>query len=138
MIERSVRHHGNFRWKRHDVFLSEVFWGERIGLLPEDDRWFTIYFAEIPVARFDSQKLRVMPLQKSEGFNRANAGEGVPSPAPHPRTLEDQKVSGMLPAAYTPILLCIANTGLTAICGLCIATKGLTGAMTNRSLQAPY
>src|ERR1017187_6032644 len=97
MIVRSVRHHGNFRWKRHDVFLSQVFWGERIGLLPEDDRWFTIYFAEIPVARFDSQKLRVMPLQKSEGFNRANAGEGDPSPAPYPRTPEDQKVSGMCP-----------------------------------------
>lgn len=97
MIERSVRGRGYFRWKKHDVFLSEVFWGERIGLLPEDDRWFTIYFAEIPVARFDSQKLRVTPLQKSEGFNRANAGEGVPSPAPHPGTTEDQKVSGMCP-----------------------------------------
>ena len=97
MLVRSVRHHGNFRWKRHDVFLSEVFWGERIGLLAEDDRWFTIYFAEIPVARFDSQKLRVMPLQNSEGFNRAYAGEGVPSPAPHPQTREDQKVSGMCP-----------------------------------------
>jgi hypothetical protein len=97
MLVRSVRPHGNFRWNQQDIFLSEVFWGERIGLLPEDDGWFTIYFAEIPVARFDSQKLRVTPLQKSDGFNRANAGEGVPSPAPHPRTLEDQKVSGMCP-----------------------------------------
>jgi hypothetical protein len=97
MLVRSVRPHGNFRWKKDDIFLSEVFWGEQIGLLPEDDRWFTIYFAEIPVARFDSKKLRVMPLQKSEGFNRANAGEGVPSPAPYPETLEDQKVSGMRP-----------------------------------------
>ena len=97
MLVRSVRHHGNFRWKRDDVFLSEVFWGERIGLLPEDDRWFTIYFAEIPVARFDSHKLRVMPLQKTEGFYQVDAGEGDPSPAPHPKTLEDQKVSGMCP-----------------------------------------
>jgi transposase InsO family protein len=97
MIERGVRHHGNFRWKRHDVFLSEVFWGERIGLLPEDDRWFTIYFAEIPVARFDSHKLRVTPLQSNGGFCKVDAGEGVPSPAPHPTTPEDQKVSGMCP-----------------------------------------
>ena len=97
MLERSVRGRGYFRWKRHDVFLSEVFWGERIGLLPENDRWFTIYFAQVPVARFDSQKLRVMSLQNAESFNRANAGEGVPSPAPHPDTLEDQKVSGMCP-----------------------------------------
>jgi hypothetical protein len=97
MLVRSVRHHGNFRWKKDDIFLSEVFWGERIGLLPEDDRWFTIYFAEIPVARFDSKKLCVMPLQKTQGFYKVDAGEGVPSPAPHPRTPEDKKVSGMCP-----------------------------------------
>jgi putative transposase len=97
MLVRSVRHHGNFRWKKDDIFLSEVFWGERIGLLPEDDRWFTIYFAEIPVARFDSKKLCVMPLQKKDGFYKVDAGEGVPSPAPHPRTQEDQKVSGICP-----------------------------------------
>ncbi len=97
MLVRSVRPHGNFRWKKDDIFLSEVFWGERIGWLPADDRWFTIYFAEIPVARFDSEKLRVMPLQKSEGLNKARAGEGVPSPAPQPGALQDQKVSGMCP-----------------------------------------
>jgi transposase InsO family protein len=97
MIERSVRHHGNFRWKKDDIFLSEVFWGERIGLLPEDDRWFTIYFAEIPLARFDSKNLRVMPLQKKDGFYKVDAGEGDPSPAPHPSTPEDLKVSGMCP-----------------------------------------
>jgi putative transposase len=97
MLVRSVRRRGHFRWKKRDVFLSEVFWGERVGLLAEDDRWFTIYFAEIPVARFDSQKLRVTALQKSEGFYKVDAGEGEPSPAPHPRTPEDQKVSGMCP-----------------------------------------
>jgi putative transposase len=97
MLVRSVRPHGNFRWNHRDVFLSEVFWGERIGLLPEDDRWFTIYFAEIPVARFDSKKLCVMPLQSKQGFYKVDAGEGVPSPAPHPSVLQDQKVSGMCP-----------------------------------------
>src|ERR1039458_9252566 len=97
MLVRSVRPHGHFRWKKYDVFLSEVFWGERVGLLPEDDRWFTIYFAEVPVARFDSQNLRVTPLQKTGGFYKVDAGEGVPSPAPHPFTGEDQKVSGMCP-----------------------------------------
>jgi transposase InsO family protein len=97
MLVRSVRPHGSFRWKKYDVFLSEVFWGERIGLLAEDDRWFTIYFAQIPVARFDSQKLRVTALPKSGGFYKVDAGEGVPSPAPHPRGQEDQKVSGMCP-----------------------------------------
>ncbi len=100
MLVRSVRHQGNFRWKKHDVFLSEVLWSERVGLLPEDDRWFTIYFAQVPIARFDSRMLRVVPLQKTgEGFSKMGAGEGEvsPSPAPHPLAEEDQNVSGMCP-----------------------------------------
>jgi len=99
MLVRSVRPHGHFRWNQHDVFLSEVLWGERVGLLPEDDRWFTIYFAQLPMARFDSQKLQVMPLPKAEAFDNVAAGEGdaSPSPAPHPLTGRDQNVSGMCP-----------------------------------------
>ncbi len=99
MLVRSVRPHGHFRWKKYDVFLSEVLWGERVGLLAEDDRWFTIYFAQLPMARFDSQKLRVTPLPKTGGFDNVGAGEGdaSPSPAPHPLTGPDQKVSGMCP-----------------------------------------
>jgi putative transposase len=99
MLVRSVRPHGHFRWKKYDVFLSEVLWGERVGLLPEDDRWFTIYFAQLPVARFDSQKLRVTPLPETGGLDNVGAGDGEasPSPAPHPLRPEDQKVSGMCP-----------------------------------------
>jgi putative transposase len=103
MVVRSVRQHGNFRWgkDKHDVFLSEVLWSERVGLLPEDDRWFTIYFAQVPIARFDSRMLRVVPLQKTGegGCGHVGAGEGEvsPSPAPHPLAEEDQNVSGMCP-----------------------------------------
>ena len=102
MRVRSVRQHGHFRWgkDKHDVFLSEVLWGERIGLLSEDDRWFTIYFAHVPIARFDSERLRVMPMPRpAEGFVEMGAGEGAnpPSPAPHPPGVEDQNVSGMRP-----------------------------------------
>lgn len=99
MLVRSVRPHGHFRWNKHDVFLSEVLWGENIGLLPEDDRWFRIYFAQLPLARFDSRKLELTPLPKSADNGNAGAGEGdsSPSPAPHPRIDENQKVSGMCP-----------------------------------------
>ncbi len=101
MLVRSVRLKGHFRWKKHDVFLSEVLWGESVGLLPEDDRWFTIYFAQLPLARFDSQKLQVTPLPKREVSGQVWAGEGdaSPSPAPHPlrASEEEQKVSGMCP-----------------------------------------
>ena len=63
----SVRRRGHFRWHRHDVFLSEVLWGERVGFLPVDERWYTIYFAQFPLARFDSQRLRVLPLPQHKG-----------------------------------------------------------------------
>ena len=99
MLVRSVHHQGQIRWKKHEVVLSQVLWGERIGLLPLDERWFTVYFAQFPIARFDSRKLRVLPLAQEEGFDIADAGEGErsPSPAPHPLTQTEEKVSGMCP-----------------------------------------
>ena len=82
MLVRSVHHQGQIRWKKNEVFLSEVLWGERIGLLPVNERWFTIYFAEFPIARFDARKLRVLPLPQEEDFYSAEAGEGDASPSP--------------------------------------------------------
>jgi hypothetical protein len=35
MLVRSLRRQGHFRWKKDEVFLSDVLWGERVGLLPE-------------------------------------------------------------------------------------------------------
>jgi hypothetical protein len=94
-----VHHQGQIRWKKHEVFLSEVLWAERVGLLPLDERWFTIYFGPFAIARFDTYKLRIMPLPKEEGFDIADAGEGEasPSPAPHPLTTGQEKLSGMCP-----------------------------------------
>ncbi len=63
-------------------------WGERIGLLPVDDRSFTLYFAAFPIARFDSRRLKVLPLLEREDSHEdeAREGDGSPSPAPHPLT----------------------------------------------------
>jgi len=99
MAVRKVQQHGHFRWNKQEVFVSEVLWGERIGLLPVDDRWFTIYFAQFPIARLDSRNARMAPLPQATHFSKVAAGEGVasPSPAPHPPTEEKQKVSGMRP-----------------------------------------
>jgi len=99
MLVRSVRRRGHFRWQKYEVFLSEVLWGERVGLLPVDDRWFTIYFAQFPIARFDSQELRVTPLSMTRGFSKVNEVEGdaCPSTAPQPLVERNQKVSGMCP-----------------------------------------
>ncbi len=99
MLVRSVHHQGQIRWKKHDVVVSQVLWGERVGLLPVDERWFTIYFAQSAIALFDSRKLRVLPLPQEENYDIADAGEGEasPSPAPHPLTDEEEQLSGMCP-----------------------------------------
>lgn len=57
---------GQFFWKYHHVFLSKVLAGQRIGLLPSDDRYWTIYFAAFPLASFDSHTLEIGPLRKEE------------------------------------------------------------------------
>jgi putative transposase len=100
MLVRSIRPHGHFRWKnKYDIFLSEILWGERVGLLPEDDRWFTIYFAQLPLARFDSRKLQVTPLPKTGGFDTTHAEQedSSSSSVPNPLTGQNQKVSAMCP-----------------------------------------
>ncbi len=61
---RRVRPCGNFTWGGEDVFLSEVLQGERVGLLPLDDRYYQVYFAAFPLARFDSHKLCVERLRE--------------------------------------------------------------------------
>ncbi len=53
---------GNFSWKHENVFLSETLGYERIGLLPIDERYYRVYFADFPLARFDSYRLRIERL----------------------------------------------------------------------------
>jgi hypothetical protein len=98
MLVRSVRGQGIFRWKKHDVFLTEVLWGENVGLCPEDDRWFTIYFAQYPLARFDSQKLCVTPLPKTQPSQRRYRRRGLaPFPGSSSTPREDSNVSAIHP-----------------------------------------
>jgi transposase InsO family protein len=98
MTVRRVFTDGQFSWKHHDVFVSETLRGERIGLEAIDDRWYTIYFAQFPLAHFDSRTRRVHRLAPAKDFDKEDAGEGEspPSPAPHPQN-QDQKVSTMSP-----------------------------------------
>lgn len=99
MVVRQVGHKGQIRWKKHEIFISEVLWGERVGLLPIDERRYRVYFAQIPLALLDSDHGYLLPLPTGEGYQNDAAGEGEasPSPAPHPLNPAEQKVSGMCP-----------------------------------------
>jgi|SRR5215472_1705736 len=65
MHVRGVGKRGAFKWKNQRVFISETLSGESIGLEPIDDRYFKVYFAVFPLARFDSYKLQVDGLPAS-------------------------------------------------------------------------
>jgi putative transposase len=102
MLVRTVKSHGHFRWKKHDVFLSEVLWGEPVGLLPESDGAYTVHFAHIPLARFDPSGCKLAPLNgKGQGRQkRSGPGQACPGPENQKQNLpekEKQKLSGMCP-----------------------------------------
>jgi putative transposase len=73
---RRVMEQGQFRWKSQRVFLGTVFQGERIGLLPCDERYFTVYFAQFPVACFDSYQLTILSLSQAKALAIDEAGPG--------------------------------------------------------------
>ena len=102
MLVRTVKSHGHFRWKRHDVFLSEVLWGEPVGLLPEKDGTYTVHFAHIPLARFDPTSCKLAPLNTTgQGRQRRSwPGQACPGHENQKQKLPDkekQKLSGMCP-----------------------------------------
>jgi transposase InsO family protein len=66
MLVRTVHKHGWFSWHKNEIFLSEVLWNERIGLLPLDDRYYRVYFMSIPLARFDSRRLQLVRLRPED------------------------------------------------------------------------
>jgi transposase InsO family protein len=94
---RRVGLRGNFSWKGQFVFISETLLGEPIGLLPQDERIYTVYFAAFPIARFDGHRRVILPLRAVSCQASAGEAEVSPSPAPHPLDKTALKVSGMCP-----------------------------------------
>jgi len=99
MEVRRVKHGGQFRWNQQDVFWTEVLWGEAVGLLPVDDRHFTIFFGPYAIARFDSHTLRVARIKSKNSYKEERNPDACPAPSSGfvPQDQQDQKVSGMCP-----------------------------------------
>jgi transposase InsO family protein len=100
MQVRMVKSHGGFRWKKQDVFLSEVLWGEPVGLQEEDDGTCTVYFAHLPLACFDPArgKLIALPSRVRQGTGFSLGGHACPPNEDKNKNLpEKEKVSGMCP-----------------------------------------
>jgi len=99
MHVRKVNPAGEFAWRGHrHVFLSEILIGEPVGLEPVDERWYTIYFAQLPLVRFDSRTCTLHRLLPDNDLyiTDAEEGERPPSSALHPQNPE-QNLSTMSP-----------------------------------------
>jgi len=96
---RKVRDRGDIAWRGHrHVFLTEARIGEHVGLEAIDERWYTIFFADVPLARFDGWSCTVHRLPPAKDFYLKDAKEGElpPSSALHPQN-PDQNLSTMSP-----------------------------------------
>lgn len=86
MEVRMIKTHGHFRWKKKDIFLTEVLWGEPIGLLPIGNGLFNIYFANLPLAGFDAIRGKLVRLS-NPGWPK-DKNKNLP---------DKEKLSGMCP-----------------------------------------
>lgn len=59
---RRVRSNGQIRWKGNMLYLSEALCGEPIGLLPHDDRYWTVQFGPLIIGMLDDFAHRVLHI----------------------------------------------------------------------------
>ena len=62
---RRVRSNGEIKWRGEKVYLSESLRGEPVGLVPQDDRFWTIRFGPLQIGLLDDVSLLVLhtPVQ---------------------------------------------------------------------------
>ena len=75
-----------------------MLWGERVGLLPVDEGCYTIYFAHMPVARFDTRSGKTYRLPRGKGVQTRRSVSWATAPETEKQNLPDkEKVSDMCP-----------------------------------------
>ncbi len=60
MTVRQVRTNGQIKWKGDMIYLSEALRGEPVGLVPQDDRFWTIWFGPLSIGLLDDHNRSVL------------------------------------------------------------------------------
>ena len=96
MLVRSV-HPRAFRWKTARCIFEGSLIGRTRWLLPIDERWYTIYFAQFPLARFDSRLRRLCRAQRLlHGWSKGRGKFPFPcTPSPQPGGKSVKYVPGL-------------------------------------------
>jgi putative transposase len=75
MEVRRVGSKGEISWKSHPLFVATPLAGEPVALEEVDDGVWTLYFAAVPLARFDERRRALRPIATvSTGRSASSAG----------------------------------------------------------------
>lgn len=90
MLVRRVQKTGEFYWKHRKVFLGEAFARQVIGVEPLDDRYYQVYFTQLPLGIFDSHTLKMLSrAQHRKVLQRFDKESSTVSSASAPETVEE-------------------------------------------------
>ena len=71
MQARKVQSRGEITWRGRSLFISEILYGEHVGLAQIDERRWDVYFAHMKLGTFeDGDPLRLMPNESQQGRSR--------------------------------------------------------------------
>ena len=59
VMVRRVRSNGQIKWKGELIYLSEALRGEPVGLMPQDDRFWTILYGPLLIGQLDDHTHRI-------------------------------------------------------------------------------
>ncbi len=59
---RRVRSNGEIKWQGGRVYLSEALQGERVGLVPQDNRFWTIQLGPVQIGLLDAYGSNVLHI----------------------------------------------------------------------------
>jgi len=57
---RQVRTNAQIKWQGNRIYLSEALRGEPVGLVPQDDRFWTIWFGPLSIGLLDDHNRSVL------------------------------------------------------------------------------
>jgi putative transposase len=75
---RRVSNYGCVRWHVHRLFLSNALAGEDVAFEEIDDGLWTIFFAAIPLGRFDERTRRIHPIVRTSAGRSAGEAGSAP------------------------------------------------------------
>jgi len=86
---RKVDQSGCLYWRGRAIFVSELLWGERVGLEAIDDGVYRVWFGSLELGRLDERRGKIAPVPRRRGTGPR--GGPPTAAAPEPVSVEVSK-----------------------------------------------